>query len=540
MNDSDVPPSGSGSPRPRDAVVAEVLRIEETLGRSRDNERELRRLTRAIRNSLDRFSLFFAECNDPNQRDGLIAQLKTTLQVGSAREIRFTGQETSVLDVLLEATQAETALLFVMGLENLLPSAPAARALRHRTLQELQHRREQFRQLACPVVFWVPEYVYALLGRSAVDFWSWQRASFHFSEAAAPGGRPEEGAAPVDLGPFAIQPEMPAQSGAPDVSLHKKELEQVLQAVRSGKHILIVGAGGTGKTSLLRAAMAQSTLEFERFVYADFGFLRRQTAEGVLQYLISQIVPELVPEGDLATLTGVFRSVLHNRRALLAIDDVPGGISLEPFVPPAGSILMAASRANVSLPDSVEVRLGAVRADQAVSFLLDSVRGLSPAIASKLASTAECVPFTLRLIADALKEPGVNPAEFEKDLQRSGSYLLQRVYSRLPAHAAAILRRMVVFPGSFDAAAESEICLDTGNEKLHLLERDSYVTGTEPRRYRMETSLKERLKRHVEGSDELAATQRRFAQYYLGVVEQAATHFPTGDLAWLTVPVWEG
>ncbi len=155
----------------RDSVVESIVRLNEdeesaVVG---DREHQLRRLIQTLRNRKDRFALIFVVCNEAPLRRKLTQEVKENLSDQDLFELHLTGKENSLLDNLLRISGAPHPL-FVFGLENLLPSSDEDKLRREETLQELQLRREQFRKLSRPLVLWMPEYAYTLIGQQAVDF----------------------------------------------------------------------------------------------------------------------------------------------------------------------------------------------------------------------------------------------------------------------------------------------------------------------------------------------------------------------------------
>jgi tetratricopeptide (TPR) repeat protein len=144
-----------------------------------DNDRSLLALARMLRYANGGFALAFAVCNAPATRASLVATLRNALDALRIRvfEVTLTPDGPGVFEAL-NAAPGRPEPLFVYGLEHLLPTRDSER--QHDTLVELNLRRERYRRLGRPLVFWLPDYAYQIVGRRATDFWSWHSAVFFF------------------------------------------------------------------------------------------------------------------------------------------------------------------------------------------------------------------------------------------------------------------------------------------------------------------------------------------------------------------------
>jgi len=144
-------------------------------------EAERAAMARMLEMSEGIFSLSIAICNSPAQRDRIVQDVRahrpTIALVSVPRNA----------DDLLDSVRGQLGFqnpsgVFVVDIETIVPSdATNARALR-----SLNASRESWQKtFACPVVFWVPEYVARLLCIHAQDFWSWISHQFDFSPERA-------------------------------------------------------------------------------------------------------------------------------------------------------------------------------------------------------------------------------------------------------------------------------------------------------------------------------------------------------------------
>ncbi len=181
-----------------------------TTSLSGENIAALDRLVRAV-DMAEGFALFFARCNVPGLSQQLIgrarqqlgalgvtvvevpleggavnlrARLRQVLQPpgGEATVVAAVSAQAALEPVLVrEPVASYSALarraLFVLGLEYSIPyDRPDARAL-----AELNLGRDWFRRdVAAPVVFWLPDYAVTAIARHAPDFWAWRSGVFEF------------------------------------------------------------------------------------------------------------------------------------------------------------------------------------------------------------------------------------------------------------------------------------------------------------------------------------------------------------------------
>jgi tetratricopeptide (TPR) repeat protein len=149
-----------------------------------DEVTELRALAQALRLA-EGFKLIFARCNQPQQQQKLIAQLRTELPDLNAQEISFTEPVVHLLDELRDRITAPPPdAVFVSGLENSLPVAANADAAP--LVANLNAARNSFPEVVpCPLVLWLPEYILNAIMLGAPDFFSIRSGAYYF--AAAPG-----------------------------------------------------------------------------------------------------------------------------------------------------------------------------------------------------------------------------------------------------------------------------------------------------------------------------------------------------------------
>src|ERR1041385_6679632 len=520
----------------RNDVVERIIEINETdEGRAFLGEaHELRRLTQAIRNRRGHFGIFFAVANDRETQERLTRQLISSLQDGPVIEIRLTGNEHSLLDTL-KAVEPGLQPLAVYGIELLLPSSEDERRLRENTLTELQLRREQFSELNRPVVLWMPEYVYTLIGQKAVDFWSWQSGGFFFDSTR------------TEKRGFDHRSDRVSASRLHEVNIpafvgRDREVLQLAQQLRAGKNINIVGMAGTGKTALAYQLAEQLENDFpdgQIFVsLADISGGRKSPIEG-LRRVVQALEPiASIPE-DIAQLTAVYRNLLSDKRALVILDDVDETSTIRHFLPPKSSCLVVTSRQSVSLPGIINYQLDVLSPAEANVLLSTIVPEIEPTTAQEISAECDFLPLAIVLAGRFLALHKLTPDKFLSELrERKGkminsnsrssslSSVLRLSYENLGRESARVFRHLSVFPGAFDSEAEERICEDPNNVGMNRLREMGMLQDIEPNRYQLHPALRS-IATALEGK-ERDSTYQRFSRHYLSVLWKASNLYNAG------------
>ena len=488
----------------RDEILSQLSDIQASVTRdpAEETERNIRRLAQAIKNAGGRFALNFAVCNDRDEQRRLGREIGMKLPALPV-EVVLDGTEPSLLDVLSTIPEAPRPL-FVYGVEQLLPSGEEGVRRREATLHEFQHRREQFRGLGRPLLLWLPEYAYALIGQQAVDFWSWQSGGFFFVGRTAILSDRRAGLSNLPLlrSDFVRRPEMgPA-----------------LQLLRRHHLLNITGAGGSGKTTLAIALAEEVKDEYpDGQLLIQAGTRQGQdSVAATLSQAIWLVDPEAALPDNLASLRSVYLHALGSRRWLLILDDATDEGVVQAMLPPADSALVVTSRVSFRESGLQVVRLGALSPAEARELLLSVVPGLDPSRADRIADRLEGNPWAIRLAGALLAE---SP---RLDLTRGLESLFRRFYERLDADEARVLRLCSVFVDSFDGQAEEYVAGDSKNQYLLKL-RDralisSWALGD---RFVMPEAVRKWAGSYMP-ADELFDAQLRHATHYLAVCERTS------------------
>lgn len=145
-----------------------------------DDEKELRRLVRAVKFSKKHY-LYFVCCNQVPKQNDLIAQAKKNLEAKPVKVIKFKKPITDLLTELQKKTIGrDCEAVFVQGLEYSISSD--GKGDENRLIHNLNISRDSFKKyLSCPLFLWLPEYALVKITRHAPDFFSVRSGTFYFS-----------------------------------------------------------------------------------------------------------------------------------------------------------------------------------------------------------------------------------------------------------------------------------------------------------------------------------------------------------------------
>ena len=148
-----------------------------------DDEKEFRRLVRAVRFSKKHF-LYFACCNQVPKQNELIAGVKKELKGKKIKVVKFKKRITDLLaELQKQKFDAECEAVFVQGLEYSISSD--GKGDENALIYNLNISRDSFKKyFSCPLFLWLPEYALVKITRHAPDFFSVRSGTFYFSSTA--------------------------------------------------------------------------------------------------------------------------------------------------------------------------------------------------------------------------------------------------------------------------------------------------------------------------------------------------------------------
>jgi tetratricopeptide (TPR) repeat protein len=340
----------------------------------------------------------------------------------------------------------------------------------------------------------------------------------------------------------ALAPVAPALHQLPspprDFTGREKEIRELMLAVeRGGTTILgLQGMGGVGKSALALKLAEDLTPRYpDAQFYLDLKGVSKEplTPKAAMEHVIRAYHTDVkLPESD-AELAGLYRSVLHNQRALLLLDNARDARQVEPLIPPSSCMLIITSRFQFTVPGLVGKNLDALSPANARDLLIRIAPRLAQEpddIASDLARLCGYLPLALRSAASTLAARiDLNPRGYLQKLKDAQEHLeltpvdapLQLSYNLLTAELQKRFRALAVFPDSFDAAGAAAVWeaeSKTAEEALgELLVYSLLEFNPASARYRLHHLVRAFAGARLDGAERMLA-QRRQAGHYKDIL----------------------
>ncbi|HEV7906039.1 MAG TPA: tetratricopeptide repeat protein [Pyrinomonadaceae bacterium] len=320
------------------------------------------------------------------------------------------------------------------------------------------------------------------------------------------------------------------------------ELEELTANIERGVNISgLQGQGGIGKTALALKLAAQLAPRYpDAQFYLDLKGASEQQPVPVseaLAHVIRAYHPTAKLPDNEEDLCALYRSVLHNQRALLLMDNAKDARQVAPLIPPADCVLLVTSRQHFTLPGLFPKNLDTLPSDDARNLLFT----IAPRVgdeADEIAQLCGYLPLALRLAASAIAERiSLGVADYVRRLRDAQQRLklieasLSLSYDLLNAELQKHWTMLSVFPDTFDAEAaaavwevESYVAQDLLDEliKYSLIDWNEAIT-----RYSMHDLA--RLFADSRLSDgERDAGQERHAMHYFNVLKKAGALYLEG------------
>lgn len=275
------------------------------------------------------------------------------------------------------------------------------------------------------------------------------------------------------------------------------EIAVVLKAVQAGKPIGIFGLGGFGKTELARVVASRLAGNFPdaQLLISLQGGLKepRRAEDALLNCLVA--LRALPPERNILNireLQQLYLGALKGKRALVLLDDAANLKQVGPLLPPAGCALIITARSPIAVPGLERVLLDSLPQQEALQLFESIAKDIDRDIANQICSLCGFLPLAVRACATRLAyTPDLDPREYATRLEEENNRLtlianpdiggnieavLDSSYQLLNHVESTIFKRLAVFQGSWDSAAEEHICEDHSHQALTHLVKLSLVT----------------------------------------------------------------
>jgi len=308
----------------------------------------------------------------------------------------------------------------------------------------------------------------------------------------------------------------------------------------------LYGHSGVGKTALGLVLTEKLRADFpDEPIFIDMrgGSIKPLDTEGVMTRVIHLLAPlEKYPETE-AKRTQRYRTLLKRRKSVLFLDNVAGGQNLTDLLPPKHCALITTSTQPLKLPHLISKKLNPFDPKDAQAFLLQT----SPRTGfwgNEIAKLCNNFPLALSLFGKFIS---CNPqqdaptlienlngelkslkTESRVDEKKVLEIILNLSYRSLSEKAAAVLRKLTLFPDTFDDKAETFLCQDPDSEYLIKLLTLGLVTSNN---HTSRFSLHERVRRFLTPrvkESEKTLVEKRFATYFLTVAMTAGDSYAKG------------
>jgi tetratricopeptide (TPR) repeat protein len=338
-------------------------------------------------------------------------------------------------------------------------------------------------------------------------------------------------------------------SGLPAVPADFVGRNRELAALEASNSILVItGTGGVGKTAL---AVTWAHRTGDRFpdgrLYVDLRGYSQAEPLGPIEALAELlralgVSPEEVPlEQDAAT--GLYRSLLANRKVLVLLDNASSADQVRPLLPgTASSLALITSRdrmAGLMVAEGARaLRLESLDEQESLALLtadLGATRvGAEPHAAQEIAQSCARLPLALRIAAANLRDdPAMTLAEYVSRL-RPDSYgpihaAFDLSYQRLTPELRQLFRLLSLHPGPDltpdVAAALMETPRETASRQLGRLASAHLIEPRNRGRYMFHDLLRQFAKVRTEQEDAPAvreAAGQRVGMFYVDTADRAA------------------
>lgn len=327
----------------------------------------------------------------------------------------------------------------------------------------------------------------------------------------------------------------------------KEILKKIIGQITSPPILIgISGFSGIGKTTLaLSLSQKYSTQYKGGYLQMDMHGDRPNppSAADLMRRIILKFHPTQVLPTDEKKLSALYRVALKKQKGIMILENAANTKQVKPLIPPSSWLLIVTSVKPVSLPKMVNLVLESMEVLESHTLLTRWAPDISPAI-KEISQICKGVPLALEIIGKLFAiNSTMAPEYFAKKLTEARSTYgedekgnlidglksaISLCYHMLPGKTALILRKLLVFPGSFTANATTFICEDPKSLSLTGLEKYGLVQlNTNTGRFSLHPQIKSFIKPLFK-SKERALVEKRLATEYMNMLETANLYVQKG------------
>ncbi len=346
---------------------------------------------------------------------------------------------------------------------------------------------------------------------------------------------------------FAIVPLLKVAPVSKSFVGRKNILTDIFSRIGKGPVLIgLYGGSGVGKTAF-GGVIANNLLKKyrEEPIYVDMrgSSTNPLSPDEVMVRVLNLLCPsDKYPETE-AKRTQLYTILLQRRKVVLFLDNVPNSQILKRLLPPKNCALIVTSLKPLSAPNMISKKLNPLDTADAHNFLLkisprtgfwvNEISNLSSnfpqalVLAGKYVATyqnQDCGKF-LESFREGLKQLQSRPGDAT---QKSMEVALNISFRSLSEKAARVLRKLVLFPETFDRKAAIFLCEDPDNENLiNLLALGLLSHNEQTNRFYFHRQVRRFLTMRLKEGEQ-ALAEKRFATYFLTVIIAAGEFYAQG------------